>query len=439
MKNKNTGQKLWKKAKTLIPGGNQLLSKRAEMFAPEVWPASYSRAKGSSVWDLDGKKYTDMSFMGIGATMLGYADKDVDGAVIKQAIQKGSMSTLNAPEEVELAEVLLKLHPWAGMVRYARTGGEAMAIAARIARACTGRDVIAFCGYHGWADWYLATNLQTKDALAAHLLRGLEPKGVPKSLRGSIVPFRYNHPEELEAIVKKYGKLAAIIMEPVHGEAPQKSFLTVVRALANKAGAVLVFDEITMGFRLNLGGAHLKYGVMPDMAIFAKGMSNGYPMAAIIGKKPVMQAAQDTFISSTYWTERIGPVAALATIKKMRDKKVQAKLAALGRKVRVVWRAASKNPGLPMGVSGVDPLQFFSFDGKDAQVIKTVFVTEMLKHGFLASNLYYASYVHTDADVKRYAKALNAVFDKISRAQKAGALQKLLKGPVGRTGFQRLN
>ncbi len=436
--NKNTGQKLWKKAKMLMPGGGQLLSKRAEMFAPEVWPAYYSRAKGATVWDLDGNKYTDMSLMGVGANMLGYADPDVDRAVIK-AIKNGSMSTLNVPQEVELAEVLLKLHQWAGMVRYARAGGESMAIAARIARAHTGRDVIAFCGYHGWADWYLATNLKTKDALAAHLLKGLEPKGVPKGLRGSIVPFRYNHIEELEAIIKKNPKLAAIIMEPIHGEEPKPGFLKKVRKLADKIGAVLVFDEITMGFRLTLGGAHLKYGVNPDMAIFAKGISNGYPMAAIIGKKDVMQAAQGTFISSTYWTEAIGPTAALATIKKMRDKKVQAKLAALGRQVRSIWKAAAKRHGLEVGFSGVDPLQFFSFAQPDAQVIKTIFVIEMLKRGFLASNLYYASLAHTQSDLKRYGRALNEVFAHIARAQKLGALKSLLKTPVAHTGFQRLN
>jgi glutamate-1-semialdehyde aminotransferase len=435
----NTGQRLWQKAKTLIPGGNQLLSKRAEMFAPEVWPAYYKKAKGAYIWDLDGRRYTDMSLMGVGANMLGYADADVDRAVT-QAIKNGSMSTLNVPEEVELAELLIALHPWAGMVRYARTGGEAMAIAARIARAYTGRDVIAFCGYHGWADWYLATNLQKKDALGAHLLHGLEPKGVPKSLQGSVVPFHYNRIEELESIVKKYtGKLAAIIMEPVHGEMPQKDFLLRVRKIADKAGAVLVFDEITMGFRVTLGGAHLQYGVMPDMAVFAKGMSNGYPMAAILGKTKIMQAAQDTFISSTYWTEAIGPVAALATIKKMRAKKVQSELAKRGARMRAIWERASRKHGLEVETSGVEQLLFFSFTHPDRQIIKTVLVTEMLEHGFLASNLYYASVVHTERDFVRYEQALNKIFARIALALAQGTLAQLLHGPVAHTGFQRLN
>ena len=253
--------------------------------------------------------------MGIGSCMLGYADKDVNAAVI-DAVNRGSMSTLNAPQEVELAELLLKLHPWADMVRYARTGGESMAIAARIVRAYTRRETIAFCGYHGWADWYLATNLGTKDALADHLLAGLEPKGVPKGLAGTMLPFHYNKIEELEAIVAKNPNLAAIFMEPMHGEYPRDGFLEKVREIATRAGAVLVFDEITIGFRLAIGGSHLVLGIEPDLAIFGKGMSNGYAMTAIIGKRDVMQAAQDTFISSTFWTEAIGPTA-LATIVKM--------------------------------------------------------------------------------------------------------------------------
>jgi glutamate-1-semialdehyde aminotransferase len=175
------GQRLYTQAKTRIPGGTQLLSKRPEMFLPDQWPSYYSRARGVEVWDLDGNKYIDMSYNGIGACVLGAADPDVDEAV-KAAIDAGSMSTLNAPEEVELAELLCELHPWAEMVRYARSGGEAMAIAVRIARAKTRRDRVAFCGYHGWHDWYLAANLAEEKALDGHLLPGLEPTGVPRGL-----------------------------------------------------------------------------------------------------------------------------------------------------------------------------------------------------------------------------------------------------------------
>ena len=434
----NTGQKLWQRAKKVIPGGSQLLSKRAERFLPDLWPSYYSRAKGAHIWDLDGKKYLDMSIMGVGACILGYADPDVNRAVI-QAVNRGSMGTLNAPEEVELAELLCDIHPWAQMVRYARAGGEAMAIAARIARAYTGRDVIAFCGYHGWADWYLATNLQEKDALAEHLLKGLEPRGVPKGLRGTILPFRYNRIEDLEAILKKHPKLAAVIMEPIHGEEPRNGFLNKVRALARKSGAVFVFDEITMGFRLAMGGAHMRYGIKPDMAVFAKAMSNGYPMAAIIGRREVMQAAQSTFISSTFWTDRIGPVAALATIRKMKRVNLHEHLERIGQSVKAVWLSAGRKHGIDIHWHGVAPLLGFAFPGPDPQALKTLFVQEMLRRGFLATDQFYASGAHTAAHVRQYGRALDGAFAVLSDAIRTHSVRRRLKGPVAVQGFTRLN
>lgn len=431
------GQKLWKKAKEIIPGGNHLLSKRAEMFLPDHWPAYYSKAKGAYIWDLDGRKFLDMSISGIGACMLGYEDKDVDAAVIK-AIKRGQASTLNVPEEVELAQLLCSLHPWADMVRYGRAGGETMAIAVRIARAHTKRDVIAFCGYHGWADWYLATNLKDPNGLNDHLLSGLEPAGVPQGLRGTILPFHYNKIEELEKIVKENeGKIAAIVMEPLHGEYPTDNFLQKVRAIADKIGAVLAFDEITMGFRLTLGGSHLLLDVEPDMAIFSKGMGNGYAMAAIIGRKSIMQAAQSTFISSTNWTEAVGPVAALAVIKKMKKIGLARRLAETGKKVRKVWENMSQKHDVSVSISGVDPMLFFSF--KNGQAVKTLFVQEMLRRGILADGRFYASYAHTDAHVRQYEKAMDEVFAILSEAIKTGTVEKRLLGPVSHSGFQRVN
>jgi len=433
------GQQLWRKAKTLIPGGNQLLSKRSEMFLPEYWPAYYSKAKGAYIWDLDGRKYLDFSIMAVGACALGYADPDVNAAVM-EAVRRGSNATLNVPEEVELAELLLQLHPWAEMVRYARTGGESMAIAARIARAHTGRDIIAFCGYHGWADWYLATNLKDPNGLNDHLLSGLEPKGVPQVLRGTILPFHYNKIEELEQIVRENeGKIAAIFMEPIHGEEPKDNFLQKVRAIADRINAVLVLDEITVGWKLTLGGAHLIYGINPDMAIFGKATSNGYPMAAILGKRAVMQAAQDTFISSSYWTEAIGPVAALATIKKMKKVNLPKHFKKIAAGVAASWRNSAKKHGLQIAVSENLAFLNFTLTGDDSQEAKTLFVQEMLKRGFLASNIFYATLAHTDAHVEKYVKAVDDVFGIIAKARKGGGVKKLLKGPVAHTGFQRLN
>jgi glutamate-1-semialdehyde 2,1-aminomutase len=434
------GQKLWQRAKKLIPGGNQLLSKRAEMFLPDQWPAYYSKAKGCEVWDLDGKKYTDMSIMGVGSCILGYADAEVNAAV-KKAVDNGSMSTLNAPEEVELAELLTRIHPWADMARYARTGGEAMAIAARIARSHTGKDIIAFCGYHGWHDWYLATNLVRKDGLKDHLLAGLLPAGVPKGLRGTILPFHYNKIEELEAIARKAGKnLAAIVMEPVHNIEPMDNFLHNVRRIADKTGAMLIFDEITVGWKLTYGGAHLLYGVNPDIAVFSKAMSNGYPMAAIIGRRSVMEAAQGSFISSTYWTERIGPVAALATLKKMKRIDASKRIQKAGNAVRAGWTALAKKHGLSITLGGVIPISSFAFQyGKDSQALKTLFVQEMLDRGFLATNMFFATCAHTDAHIKKYLRATDETFAALAQAVKMKTIRKKLRGPEAHMGFARLN
>lgn len=434
---KDTGQKLYRHAKTIIPGGTQLLSKRPELFLPDHWPSYYRRAKGIEVWDLDGKKYIDMTHTGVGACILGMADPDVNRAVVK-AIGLGSMSTLNCPEEVELAELLLALHPWAEMVRFARSGGESMAMAVRIARAATGRDLLAFCGYHGWHDWYLSANLADEKTLDGHLLPGLEPVGVPRGLRKTLFPFRYNHIEDLEKIIAHHGKkLAAIVMEPVRNT-PQPDFLQKVRRLADQSNTVLIFDEVTSGFRLCTGGAHLTLGVQPDMAAFAKGMSNGYPMAAVIGTRAVMSAAQKSFISSTYWTERIGPVAALATIRKHKRLKVHQHLIHIGTLVQKGWETIAKKAELTIAVSGIPPLSHFSITGPHGRAAHTLFTQLMLEEGFLASGTFYPTFAHTENHVDRYLKATERAFEVIANALRKGSVEKLLRGPIAHAEFKRL-
>jgi len=431
------GIQLWNKAKKLIPGGTQLLSKRSEMFLPKQWPSYFKKAKGVEVWDLDGNKFIDMSIMGVGACILGYADPDVNRAV-KKVIEEGSMCTLNSPEEVELAELLLKLHPWAGQVRYARSGGEAMAIAVRIARAYTGKDKLAFCGYHGWHDWYLAANLANKKNLDGQLLPGLEPAGVPRCLRGTAIPFNYNKIKELEKIIKE-NDIGVIIMEPRREHPPEKGFLEKVRKIANKIGAVLIFDEVTSGFRINVGGIHMLYMVYPDIAVLGKAMSNGYPMAAVIGKDKVMEAAQKTFISSTYWTERTGPAAALATIKKMQKYNVSRHLIKIGNLIGEGWQKLAKKHNLKIEVFNIPSLISFKFDyGKDNQALHTLFNQEMLQRGFLTSKSVYTCYSHKEEHVKKYLKNVDEVFGLISKAVKDNSVYKLLKGPVAHQGFKRL-
>jgi glutamate-1-semialdehyde 2,1-aminomutase len=433
-----TGQRLYLKAKSRIPGGTQLLSKRPEMFLPDLWPSYYSKAQGVQVWDLDGNPYIDMCYNGIGACILGAADQDVDDAV-RAAIQSGSMSTLNAPEEVELAELLCTLHPWADMVRYARCGGEAMAIAVRIARASTRRDRVAFCGYHGWHDWYLAANLAEVSALDGHLLPGLEPLGVPRGLLGTALPFRYNHIEELKAIVSRHkSEMAAIVMEPIRDHDPEPSFLENIRDMASQIGAVLIFDEITSGLRLNTGGAHLLYGIHPDMAVFAKAISNGYPMAAIIGKADVMQAAQKTFISSTYWTDRIGPAAALATLHKHQRCAVAEHLIRVGTQVQDGWRQTARAVGMELDIGGIAPLSHFTFPGESKQAAKTFFIQLMLKQGFLASTAFYATYAHRDEHLEKYFAAAREAFSRVAQSLESNTIMEQLNGPVAHTGFRRL-
>jgi len=437
MKKIKKGPALWRRAKKIIPGGSQLLSKRSELFLPDRWPSYFKKAKGVEVWDLDGNKYID-TCASIGACILGYADLDVNKAV-KRVIDKGNTSTLNAPEDVELAELLCQLHPWAKMVRYARGGGEAMTVAVRIARAYTGKDKVAFCGYHGWQDWYLAANLADDKNLDEHLLPGLAPKGTPRGLIGTALPFHYNNIQELEKIVADNKDIGAIVMEPVRDHDPQNNFLAKVKKIADEIGAVLIFDEVTIGWRLTVGGAHLKYGVNPDIAVFAKGISNGFPMAAIIGVEKVMQAAQDSFISSSYWTERIGPTAALATIRKMISKKVPQHLEKIGRIFKNGLCEAGKKTGLNIEVTGFPQLIYFSFNyGQESQAVMTLFTQEMLKRGFLTAGNIDISYALKDEHAKVYLQTAREVFSILKKAVDQGEIHKLLEGPVAHTKFTRL-
>jgi len=432
-------QDLYVQAKKIIPGGTQLLSKRPEQFLPDYWPAYYKKAKGCKVWDLDDNEYIDASYMGIGANTIGYADDDIDRAV-KNVVDTGNMTTLNPPEEVELAEKLIQLHPWAEMARFTRSGGEAMMVAVRIARAATGRDIVLFCGYHGWHDWYIAANLSDDSALDGQLLPGLKPAGVPRHLKDTSFPFNFNNKAEFQNLLVKYkDKIAAVVMEPIRNIDPEEGFWDCIKSETDKNGIALIIDEVTAGWRLNLGGAHLLYSIVPDIAVFAKGISNGYPMAAIIGKKKYMDAAQDTFISSTYWTERIGPTAALATIQKMERNKVQEHLVKIGKIVQDGWNDIAKRAGLSIHTGSIYPLSHFDFQNKEPLVLKTLFTQEMLARGYLATNSFYCSFAHSEDIVQRYLETVEEVFSLIKKSIDENNSGKLLKGSVCQSGFKRLN
>ena len=435
------GQELYKQAKKIIPGGTQLLSKRPEMFLPELWPAYYSKAKGCKIWDLDGNEYIDVSYMGIGTNVLGYANDEVDKAA-HDAISNGGMCTLNAPEEVYLAEELLKLHPWAGGVRYAKAGGEAMALATRIARASTKKDIILFCGYHGWHDWYLSANLANDAALDDQHIPGLEPLGVPSGLAGTNLPFHYNSIDEFETLLKKHDcKIAAVIMEPIRNDYPKDDFLQKIRTLTAEKGIILIFDEITAGFRLCAGGSHLVLGVQPDIAVFAKGMTNGYPLSAVIGKKEIMEASQGTFISSTFYTERIAFAATLKNIQLYQQYRVWEKQYEYGELVQKGWENAAQKAGIKIEIGGIMPLGHFTILGSESPLVyKTYFVQEMLKRGYIASNAFYTSYAHSKEIIEEYLYNVEEIFCQIGNImENKQSVERLLQGTVCHSGFGRLN
>lgn len=432
-----TGQKLWKRARQVIPGGNMLLSKRAEMFLPEQWPAYFSKAKGCKVWDLDGNEYIDMSIMGIGTNTLGYGHPEVDEAV-RKTIDAGNMSTFNCPEEVYLAEKLVEMHPWADMARFARSGGEANAIAIRIARAATGKDKVAICGYHGWHDWYLSANLGDDQNLAGHLLPGLSPAGVPQNLRGTVFPFNYNNFAELQALLDQHD-IGVIKMEVVRNLGPEDNFLHKVRELATAKGIVLIFDECTSGFRETFGGLHKKYGVEPDMAMFGKALGNGYAITATLGRREIMEAAQSTFISSTFWTERIGPTAALKTLEVMEREKSWETITATGKAITAQWKALADKHGLSISTWGLPALTGFTFNSNHALAYKTLITQEMLKKGYIAGNSVYVCTEHKPDVVAQFFAELDPVFALIKECEEGRDVMSLLQGPVCHAGFKRLN
>ncbi len=423
-----SGKQLWEEAKTKISCGTGLLSKRAHLFDPQSWPSYFSRAKGAYIWDLDDQRFTDFTG-GVGAILLGHADDEVNAAV-KRRVNLGSYSTLVSPDEVKLAELLLDLHPWAGKVRYARGGGEALGLAVRIARAATGKSGIAFCGYHGWSDWYLAANLGDDAALDGHLLPGLQPLGVPRELAGTAVPFRYNDIASFQAALQKLdGKLAAVVMEPMRSEFPRDGFLQQVIDACHAAGAAFVLDEVTSGWRFGFPGAAPRLGIEPDIAVYAKAMSNGYPAAALVGKSDVMDAANNSFISSSYWTDGVGTAASLACIHKMQREGVQQQVWQLGERLQSGLReVAARHPSLQLKVGGMSCAPSLAFANPAA---KQHMIRHMLQRGYMMSSQLYVTWSHTEAMVAAMLAALDE-----SLAIVASTPLEATQGP--QQGFARL-
>ncbi len=409
----NRNKELWKKAKQVIPGGNQLLSKRPYLFTSDYWPTYFRKAKGCEVIDLENKKYFDFSRMAVGACALGYSDNFVNNAV-KKVINNSNVTTLNSPLEVELAETLLSINKWAGMVKYARTGAEANAIAVRIARAYTGKNKILVCGYHGWQDWYISAIFKHEKNINELLLPNIGTQGIPKELSGLTIPFKYNNIEDIEKKIKaNNGQIAAIMMESEREEKPYRGYLKEVENICKKNNILLIFDEITSAFRTYYGGHFNNYGIKPDIVTYGKALGNGYAINAIVGKKDVMNKANETFISSTNWTEAVGFAAALATLQKMKKINLHTKLLKIGKRVELKWYELGDHYNVPISIRGIGPVMFMRFEGPKNIEVMNHYTQLMLNKGFLAANYFYACNAHSNTMINKYFDALESSFKKI--------------------------
>tara|TARA_B100001093_G_C26773213_1_gene991122 strand:- start:195 stop:1517 length:1323 start_codon:yes stop_codon:yes gene_type:complete len=435
------GEKLYIKAKKIIPGGNQLLSKRPEMFLPKLWPSYYKKSKDIKIWDLNNRCYEDFSIMSIGQCSLGYSNREVNIAVTR-AINSGSTSTLNSEEEVKLADSLIKIHNGMDMVRFGKTGGEACAMAVRIARASTGRSKIIASGYFGWHDWYLASNLKNKKSLDNLLLPGLDTAGVPKELRGTTLALKYGDIKNLKKLFYKNGKsIAGIIVEVQRSRVPNLEFLKLARKLCNKYKSVLIFDEVSSGFRINLGALYLNYNLNPDIVILGKALGNGFPISAVMGKKNIMEAAQGTFISSSYWTERTGFVAGLETLKQYKKNNVGKYLKNVGNYFDKKFKSLSLDLKLNFENNGLISVPIITFNSGSKLLdlqIKTFLTQEMLKRGYIFSNAIYLSFKHNKKNINRFFDNFYEVLRKDHKNFSPKFFKKKLKGPVCHSGFKRL-
>ena len=425
------GISLYKYAKTIIPGGTTLFSKRSELHLPNKWPAYFSKANKTDVWDLKRNKYLDM-FCAVGTSILGYNNHNVNKSVL-QNIKKGNLTTLNCPEEVYLSKQIIKHHPWASMAKFTRGGGEANAVAIRIARSCTKNKNVAFCGYHGWHDWYLSANINSKKNLDQHLMPGLSYDGIPESLENTSFPFPYNNFEYLLKLIKKK-KIGIIKMEVMRNIKPQAEFLKKVRRICDDKKIILIFDECTSGYRENMGGLHLKFKVNPDMAIFGKSLGSGFAVNAIIGKKNIMKKAENTFISSTFWGERIGYTAALSTIQEFKRLKIFKKIETNGKLIKSIWLDLSTKHNVQIKITGTNAIPSFEFQNNHIKK-KTFLTQEMLKNKILATNMIYINIFHNEKNIRKYIKVLDKVFYDISKKK----LKNILKSKICFKPIRRIN
>ena len=431
---------LYRRAQELIPGGMQLISRRPTRYACGVSPVYAARARGARFWDVDGNEYIDW-VSGIGAIILGYCDPVVDEAV-KEQIGRGVNFSISHELEVELAEELVRTIPCAEMVRYTKGGGDACAVAVRIARGTTGRDKVLFCGYHGWHDWYLAANLDAEANLNAHLFPGIEPIGVPRALAGTAIPFPYGDLSALgEALDRHRGEVAAVMMEPFRSEVPPAGYLDGVSRLCREHGAVLIFDEVSSGLRFGMTGAQGFVGVTPDMAVFAKSISNGYPMGVVVGKRDVMQPAARMFISSTYWSDAIGLRATLVTLQELRRRDVAGYLDRFGTELQSRINRSAQEAGINVrstGLSVHSALQFPTEDPLLRSRLATLYMQEMARRGCHGYPSFYLNAAQGSAELEQTAAAARETFAIMLRGLEQGTLDDLLQAELQQEAFKRL-
>lgn len=434
-----TQEVTWADAQKHISCGTGLMSKRQEQFDPQSWPTFFSRCHGDEIWDQSGRRYVDFAG-GVGAVLLGYGDREIERS-LRRRLSAGTYCTLVNPEEDQLACLLLQWHPWASKVRFARGGGEAMTTAVRIARAATGRSGVAFCGYHGWQDWYLAANLGDDSALDGHLLPGLQPQGVPRELKGTAVPFLYNDLESLRVAVSKLGgRPAAIVMEPMRSQFPNEDFIMQVKSIAAETGAVFILDEVSSGWRYGFPGAHVRLGFEPDIAVYAKAMSNGFPCAAIVGREGIMDAANSSFISSSYWTDGIGTAAALACLRKIEREDISTSIWERGvdfqKQLRKLETAHSV---CKLKVGGMPPSPSLTFELEgDSSAAKVLMIRGLASRGFLGSSQLYLMHAHTDEHITAFMGALDEVLSDLERKVNQGDLSATEGVPISTGNFARL-
>jgi glutamate-1-semialdehyde 2,1-aminomutase len=430
---------IYRRAQNLIPGVSQLLSRRPSRWALGISPIYAERAEGCRIWDVDGNEYIDW-MSGVGPIILGYADPVVDEAVREQ-IAKGPITTILHESAVELAEELVRLIPSAEMVRYAKGGGEACTIAVRIARGVTGRDKVLFCGYHGWHDWYLAANLGG-ERLNTHLLPGIEPIGVPQALEGTAIPFKYGDLNMLEDLLKQHeGEIACIIMEPMRTELPPDGYLAGVRELATRFGVVLIFDEVSCGFRIALGGVQEYTGIIPDMSVFAKAISNGFPMGVVVGKREFMEPVNRMFISSAYWDDAIGLVAALTTLRELERRNAVEYFQKIGTAFKERINRCAHNVGLDAQCVGnpAEPGIRFNVDNaQTAKKVATLFIQENAKRGVILMPGLFFNCAHDETALDITELAVQESFGVIQEGLENGRLDKLIECELQSDLFRRM-